>query len=720
MTTSENKIILLVEDEILIALEQKERLEECGYQVIVAGSGEEAITITEENQSLDLIIMDVDLGDGMDGTQASALILQKKELPIVFLSNHTDQETVEKTEKIASYGYVIKNTGFAVLNTSIKMAFKLFNAKISEKEKEEALRISEEKYKTLVDASPYGILITDLNGKILFSNPTPGKFLGYTEEEIIGKYLWDLSASPKLAKQNKAYFEYVKKERPEPESYNAKSITKTGEVLDIHIDWSYMSNSRDGVTGFIVILSDITKRLQHEELLKNTLEATTDGIWTWDFNKDEINFSPRFYTMLGYKPDEFPASIDAWTDLIHPDDKDRAIKGAAEYLKTKPDFYEDQYRLRTKQEAYCWVHTKAKIVTRDEQGKGIFMIGSHEDITARKETELRLSEREEQYRLIINNIPDATWTSDYNGNMYWISKNIRNILGYSPDELYQDKQVFWVQIIHQSDKQKVSNAYSALFVKEENFELEYRVKKKNGDWIWVYNRAIKSYAKNGILYVDGILTDITARKQAEVSIEKSLEEKQSLLRELQRRFNDSFSMVLSIIRLTSNANASYEAKTALEQIDSKVSAIFELYSLLYTSESTADVKLDEYLTRVISRIPVTVPEITIRQKLDAITIPVQSAISVGLIAVELITNSLQHAFLENTSGGICISLTQNKFHGVLEVNDNGIGLPKDFDISKSKSIGMNIVTALLHQLDGELEIKKMQGTQISLSFPLPA
>jgi PAS domain S-box-containing protein len=122
------KKLLLVEDEALIALGNKRSLERYGYEATIASCGEKALEILESGTDFDLVLMDIDLGKGMDGTETASLVLQKHDLPIVFLSSHTEPEIVEKTEKISSYGYVVKNSSITVLDASIKMAFKLFEA----------------------------------------------------------------------------------------------------------------------------------------------------------------------------------------------------------------------------------------------------------------------------------------------------------------------------------------------------------------------------------------------------------------------------------------------------------------------------------------------------------------------------------------------------------------------------------------------------------------
>lgn len=118
--------ILLVEDEALIAEDIARQLEEAGYSVAVIHSGEKAISFVRAHPDLaDLILMDINLGKGMDGTQAAREILREHDIPILFLSVYTDWETVGKTEKVSSYGYVVKTSGIAVLSASIRMAINL-------------------------------------------------------------------------------------------------------------------------------------------------------------------------------------------------------------------------------------------------------------------------------------------------------------------------------------------------------------------------------------------------------------------------------------------------------------------------------------------------------------------------------------------------------------------------------------------------------------------
>lgn len=147
--------LLLVEDQGIIALAQKKILQKYGYSVVLAHSAEQAVQTAAREPELSLILMDIDLGDGPDGAEAAERILAKRDIPIVFLSAHTEPEVVEKTEGITSYGYIVKNSGETVLLASIRMAFRLHEEK--RKTKQQSRMLS-----TMLEVSRQLMLTTDL------------------------------------------------------------------------------------------------------------------------------------------------------------------------------------------------------------------------------------------------------------------------------------------------------------------------------------------------------------------------------------------------------------------------------------------------------------------------------------------------------------------------------------------------------------------------------
>lgn len=189
-----------MEDDPLMAMVNTKHLENSGYTVLHAQSGKEAINTVQVNKELALILMDIDLGDDEYlGTDLAKLILANHNIPLLFFSSHTEKEIVELTENITSYGYVVKNSGATVLDASIKMAFRLFEAKEKAKSIEEELmkhqielqmqiemfRAEQEEREALYrkffdfyDLSPIGYLTLDEKGLIKESNLTAQKMLG--------------------------------------------------------------------------------------------------------------------------------------------------------------------------------------------------------------------------------------------------------------------------------------------------------------------------------------------------------------------------------------------------------------------------------------------------------------------------------------------------------------------------------------------------------------
>ena len=177
--------VLLVEDEVIIAMSERKELEKHGYAVNHVMNGESAIRqALDKDVDYDLILMDIDLGPGIDGTKAAEEILKYRDIPIVFLTSHTEPEIVNQTEKITSYGYVVKNTGIVVLDASIKMALKLFKEKTDRNQAEEMLKSERDQMLSVFnsidepiyvsDPETYEMLYVNMYIKKLFPEIRPG------------------------------------------------------------------------------------------------------------------------------------------------------------------------------------------------------------------------------------------------------------------------------------------------------------------------------------------------------------------------------------------------------------------------------------------------------------------------------------------------------------------------------------------------------------------
>ena len=117
------------------------------------------------------------------------------------------------------------------------------------------------------------------------------------------------------------------------------------------------------------------------ERLELAIDAAEDGVWDWDPRNGTAYFSPRWLTMLGYQPGELPSSYATWVDLLHPDDRDEAISALSRFLQTPEKLFSIEFRMRTRDGGWRWIHARGKKIAVDGQGKVSRIIGTHVDIT---------------------------------------------------------------------------------------------------------------------------------------------------------------------------------------------------------------------------------------------------------------------------------------------------------------------------------------------------
>lgn len=163
-----------------------------------------------------------------------------------------------------------------------------------------------------------------------------------------------------------------------------------------------------------------------------------------------------------------------------------------------------------------------------------------QDITDKKRIEEALVENEEKYRSLIENMPDGTWRADGDGNFLFVSPNVKRLCGYSINELYQRGRF---ADIHPDDLEAVRDAYANLFEHQMEFNVRYRFRTKKGDWIWLHDRAVSVTEKNGHLFADGILTDVTYLKKVEDELNIHQARLEELVEERTAELNRSNNML---------------------------------------------------------------------------------------------------------------------------------------------------------------------------------
>ena len=164
-----------------------------------------------------------------------------------------------------------------------------------------------------------------------------------------------------------------------------------------------------------------------------------------------------------------------------------------------------------------WV-SNTKMPLRDVNGDIIGTFGLSRDITQRKRAEDAHRDSEEKYRSLVSNIPDVVWTVDDQFRFAFIGSNVEKLTGFSQEEVYEKGAQIYLDFLHPDDVHRVREGFRALIAESQPFDVDCRLKRKDGEWIWVHDRAIATYEKNGIRYADGLISDITARKRAEAEM----------------------------------------------------------------------------------------------------------------------------------------------------------------------------------------------------------
>ena len=178
------------------------------------------------------------------------------------------------------------------------------------------------------------------------------------------------------------------------------------------------------------------------------------------------------------------------------------------------------HRLHGPDKVEVWHQYRVRRLFQEKGGTREFQ-AVIQDITQRKRSEEALRASEEKYRSLIDHIPDVVWTADSNRDLIYISGNVAKVLGYGFEELLDLGRQFWMDRIHPEDAARVGQAYQKLFSDGKKFDVEYRVCRKDGEWIWLHNRALVTRPSGGIMCADGIFKDITQRRQAEAAIQQT-------------------------------------------------------------------------------------------------------------------------------------------------------------------------------------------------------
>ena len=339
-----------------------------------------------------------------------------------------------------------------------------------------------------------------------------------------------------------------------------------------------------------------------------------------------------------------------------------------------------------------------------------------EDISNRKEAEDLIIKSEKKYRDLADLLPQTVFETDINADLTFMNVYAFEMFGYSQKDI--DNGLNILKLIVEEDR-PLSRDKIKKVLKGQVTGDEYTAQRHDNSLfpIILYSNPIF----NGDVHEGfrGIIIDISELKNAEEKIFASLKEKEVLLQEVHHRVKNNMQIISSLLSLQANHTGSEEAAEVLKESRGRVKSMAMIHEKLYHSHSLSRLNIGEYLNSLVKDILSSYSRVSCRVTssvvVDDIYLNINTALPMGLIVNELVSNCIKHAFPDGT-GNITISMVRDKDEYILNVSDNGIGLSEDVDPFESDSLGLKLVNSLSIQLEGELEVQRGFGLAFILKF----
>lgn len=598
------------------------------------------------------------------------------------------------------------------------------------------LKENEEKYRTIFTKNLAGVFITK-NDIIIDCNNSFAKIFGYkTRVELIGKSVLDLYIDIKDRE------EYIKelKEKKFLINYKIRHKNKKGEEIWILTN-VYLK--KDGkIEGTLV---DITEQIKIEKQLKentnnyknlidNSPYATlihVDGEIVYA-NKKSFEFLgfENFEQLNGklnlfdYLPKEYQTDAIIRRNKVMKGEKIPFIE-----LKIKKPLTGEIIDIETRSTAFNYKGEKAiHLVFQDvsdskklskEKLRATIAEESNQilqkEIKERKKVEKQLKENQKYLNSIINSSLDIICASDTKGKVIEFNDAAELAFGYSYSEISNTN----VNKIYASsdDYIKVSKA-----LKEKGiFVGEIENKRKNGSIFTSFLSASVLYNEEGEkIGTMGVSRDITELKEAENQLIDSLKEKEVLLKEVHHRVKNNLQVISSILNLQSSYVKDENTLNILKESQNRIKSMSFIHESLYQTNDFSSINFSEYIVSLSKNLVHSYglydDLIELDFIIDEVQLNLDASIPCGLIVNELVSNALKYAFKDNKAGTITIELFVKNENVHLIIRDNGVGLSEKIDFRNTETLGLQLVTSLIEQIEGNIELKVNKGTEYTIIF----
>lgn len=455
---------------------------------------------------------------------------------------------------------------------------------------------------------------------------------------------------------------------------------------------------------------------ERESLYQSLIEASSDGIAVSDLQGKMIFCNKQKALILGYENPEELTGIDEFR-LIAPEHRDRAQAEFAKFLNQEGPVKNMEFNVVRKDGSVFPAEFNAVLI-KDRRGHPTGMMTIMHDITDRKRTEAAFQEAERKFREIVNVSLMGIYITQ-NHILKFCNQRLAEIFGYdSPEDL-------------------LGSHISRLVLPESWPIVDEQVKLRESGQVDRVQYQFKGLKRDGtiidvgvlggrILYegkpaIQGCLVDITERIRTVNQIRSTLKEKEVLLREVHHRVKNNMQIISSLLNLQAKHLKDKEDLFLFKETQNRIRSMALVHEKLYQSKNLSRIDFAEYIRSLVTYLwqffVIDSETIQLHTDLEEVHFDINTAIPCGLIVNELVSNALEHAFPAGRKGDLEIKLERTgggRF--MMIVRDSGIGFPAHLDFRKTETLGMQIVTMLVEQLEGTIELESGQGTEFKILF----
>jgi two-component sensor histidine kinase len=338
------------------------------------------------------------------------------------------------------------------------------------------------------------------------------------------------------------------------------------------------------------------------------------------------------------------------------------------------------------------------------------------EIRERKQAEKSLQQSEFVYINTLNSIPDWIYVVDREFRVVMLNSSLQeehirqgfpiNCIGKKINRVYP--------YIPNSTIEEINRVFSTgeILIGEQQFFLRDKT-------IYGETRKVPVFKDNEVVQVMTIMRNRSKEKEIEELKQKNIEQKEIMLREIHHRVKNNLAIVVSLLNLQLRNNSDPELRRIISDIEMRIRSMALIHEHLYRSENLDSIPLAAYMKSLATIImgAFSGHRVKLVTQLDPVNVSIETALPLGLISNELLTNAFKYAFPHQVDGEIHIQLRKEEDDAcTFIISDNGVGLPATFSMDSEESLGMFIVRLLVEQIGGTIEINRQNGTSFTIRF----